>query len=187
MSPKRPNFRRGKIKLPQFGYGVYDRSMNYLFSDKSKNHLRDGEKHAILYTDKGFEPAQFMGPGTQTYERIIEMRKQHLPISGLTPADTASLLHDIQYGLAQNSDDIRKADLRLIHNLETALKNGDDNLWNTSIGKLGIQAKIFLEDIGIASKDSFTTTGEAKDNVEKVYREVEQQLIQEGFGRFRKW
>ena len=179
--------RNDQKRFIQFGNGSYDRVVNYIFSrDENKNKIRDGEKHALLYTDKGIEPAQFMGPGTHTYERIIEMKQAGIPIKGLTPADTASLLHDIQYGLAQNSDDIRKADLRLIHNLETALKNGDDNLWNTSLGKLGIQAKIFLEDIGIAGKDTFTTTGEAEDNVEEVYRQVEKQLIQDGYGRKRK-
>jgi hypothetical protein len=176
---------RAKIKCMESvnmsGKGVYDKVGNYLFSKKDKNKMKDGEKHAILYTDNGLEPAMFMGPGTQTYERILELQKEGKPLKGLTEADTASLLHDIQYGLARNAEDIRKADLHFINTLKEISKKNKDYGFNVFLGRTGIKLKMLLEDLGL-SADAFTKYGSAQGDVEKVYREVEKKLLQEGYG-----
>ena len=62
----------------QKGKGIYDSIMNFgarLTDDAKnpKNRLFPGEKHALLYRDdlKRYEPAQFMGPGTNLRTRTL--------------------------------------------------------------------------------------------------------------------
>ena len=76
------------VKRKQKGRGIYDSIMNFgaRITDDAKNpknRLYPGEKHALLYRDdlKRYEPAQYMGPGTNLRTRTL------LNQMGLTPAD----------------------------------------------------------------------------------------------------
>lgn len=166
------------------GKGIYDKTMNFIFSrGKKKNKLRDGEMHGILRTDLGLEPAMFLGPYTKTAERIRDLKKNNQKIQGRTRADTQSLLHDVEYGLAKNSDDIRKADEHYVGKMNDAIANKLDKKWNLYLGKLGIQSKMKLEDLGLLNRNKFKSDyDKLNEEDKKLYSEVKQQLTQEGYG-----
>lgn len=185
--------KKNRQKTPVAGKGAYDKTLNFLFGatntrgTKRKNALRDGEKHAILQTDKGWEPARFMGPGTKVFDRVKELKAQNKPVRGLTTADTSSLLHDIQYALARTPADIRKADKRMVQKLDEQYQSGRDTWWNTRLGKWGIQGKMLLEDWGLAGPTTFTTFGSANEpNADPEERQtlesVQDELIKAGYG-----
>jgi hypothetical protein len=115
------------------------------------------ESHGFLWTPRGFERANFMGPGTDLFGRL-ERGDQ-----GKTAIDQISKLHDIDYTLASGlstTDETqgnlgRAADERMIQKGWKAYKEGKENLFNTIQGAGLIRAKNFLEDWGIISKTKF--------------------------------
>ena len=125
------------VKRKQSGRGIYDSIMNFgarITDDAAnpKNRLYPGEKHALLYRDdlKRYEPAQYMGPGTNLRTRTL------LNQMGLTPADTMAKAHDLRYTLGTSNDDIKTAD-RLFYDKVAQLRrtNGDNN-WNLNMANL---------------------------------------------------
>lgn len=116
------------------------------------------ETHGILWVPgRGFERANYMGPGTNITTRL---RKG---IEGKTPVDEVSRLHDIEYTLAsslarnekEHAQFGRQADERMIRNGWKAYKEGKESLFNTVEGVGLIKAKTLLEDWGILSKTKF--------------------------------
>lgn len=116
------------------------------------------ENHGILWVPgKGFERANYMGPGTDLFGRL-ERKDQ-----GKTAIDQISKLHDIDYTLAsglardekEQGDLGRAADERMIRNGWKAFKEGKENAFNFVEGAGLIKAKNFLEDWGIISKTKF--------------------------------
>jgi len=116
------------------------KALGYAKFMKTVGDIVSGEKHAPLITEEGVKIAQFMGPGTKLNKRL---KRGDEP---LTPADRVALIHDIQYGLAKNPDDIRKADELMIKHLNKLSENNQDYAINIMLGKYGIKAKMFLED-----------------------------------------
>ena len=121
----------------QKGGGIYDSIMNFgarLTDDAAnpKNRLFPGEKHALLYRDdlKRYEPAQFVGPGTNLRTRTL------LNQMGLTKVDTMAKAHDLRYTLGTSNDDIKTAD-RIFYDKIAQLRrtNGDSN-WNLNMANL---------------------------------------------------
>jgi len=145
--------------------------------------LRGGElMHQILYTGKGLlgiEQANFSGPGTQLTKRLKRGDK------GKTYVDRIANLHDINYGLAENYNDIRNADNRMLRSLEKAKKEKLDYKLNIIPAEVGIKSKIFLEDKLGVPKETFTEFGIDKLTSEeiKLYKQKKTELEMEGFGK----
>ena len=125
------------VKRRQNGKGIYDSIMNFgarLTDDAAnpKNRLFPGEKHALLYRDdlKRYEPAQFMGPGTNLRTRTLMNQM------GLTPADTEAKAHDLRYTLGTSNDDIKKADTIFYNKINQLRRTNGDNNWNLNMANL---------------------------------------------------
>lgn len=139
-----------------------------------------GEKHAIQRgKDGNYVRANYMGPGTNLKQR---MRDNDEPVS---MSDKVSQAHDLRYSLAENYDDMRTADLKMINKLEQIKKDKLDSNFNINQGLYGIKAKVALENIGVP-KNTFTNIGITQDvnsdDVDK-YKSKLKQLEQEGFGK----
>jgi hypothetical protein len=92
------------------------------------------------------------------------------------------------FTLAQNPDDVRAADLRMVKNLNRIQEKKGDYKFNIYMGKLPIKAKMKLEDWGIMKKGSFSGMKGAqvtKENRELLERE-KAKLTQEGYGKGKK-
>jgi len=120
--------------------------------------LFEGENHGVLWVPgKGFERANYMGPGTNVFARL--QRKD----TGKTPIDEISKLHDIDYTLASGTSQteqeqitkMREADNRMIANGWKAYKSGKENLFNLTEGAGLIKAKTWLEDWGLLPSTQF--------------------------------
>ena len=158
------------------GTGIYDRVVNKL----TGSNLKDGEKHAILYTKDGFKAASFMGPGSHVVDRL---QKKTKPI---TKSDKTAQAHDIRYSLAKNTDDVRAADIKMVEKLAKIAKEGSDYKFNIYMGKLPIQMKMKLEDWGLLSKTAFTKAQGVKNEADRPILESNlKALEQEGYGAAR--
>jgi len=72
-----------------------------------------GEHHAILKLQDGrIRKGNLIGPGTNIIARIKRGDR------GITPVDKISEMHDINYSLANNLDDIRAADDRMLRDVK---------------------------------------------------------------------
>lgn len=120
--------------------------------------LFESENHGVLWVPgRGFERANYMGPGTNVFARLQRGDK------GKTPIDAISKLHDIDYTLAsgtskteeEQTQKAREADNRMISNGWKAYQNGQENLFNLTEGAGLIKAKTWLEDWGLLSKTRF--------------------------------
>lgn len=120
--------------------------------------LFEGENHGVLWVPgKGFERANFMGPGTNILARIKRGDR------GKTAIDKISHLHDIDYTLASgtartDAEQIRlarEADERMIRSGWKAFKDGKENAFNLVEGAGLIKAKNLLEDWKILSPKKF--------------------------------
>ena len=117
-------------------------------ADETSRDRFAGERHAILTLPNGKNGiANYMGPGTNIIERI----KRNDPPR--TPVDAVAMAHDLRYTLAENVQDLRSADTKMIQEID----NVKDTPRNVFLGKRLIQAKMKLEDIGLLPRDTFGT------------------------------
>jgi len=150
---------------------------------QTRKQMRGGEVyHQWLYTNKGIlgiEQSNYSGPGTELTKRLKRGDK------GKTYTDKIANLHDINYGLSENYDDIRKADERMLKSLEKAKREKLDYKVNILPAEVGIKGKIFLEDYLKIPKETFTEFGIDKLTNEEInlYRQKKKELELEGFGR----
>ena len=144
------------------GKGIYDKTVNYFLGNRG-NKLYNGEKHAILYNNltKEYQPAYFMGPGTNMIERLKNNDDKKI----FSKSDKTSLAHDLRYYLSNSLDDIRLADIKMVNKLKNIELNNEDSKWNTLQGKLGIQTKMLLEDKLKIPKKWFTSFGDYKSDI----------------------
>jgi hypothetical protein len=156
------------------GAGYYDRFMNYL---TGSNDMRDGERHALLYTKDGFKSGSYIGPNTHLIDRLKEN------INPINKTDKTSQAHDIRYNLATSPEEIRNADLKMVNKLNELSKNKEDYKYNIAIGKYPIQAKMILEDLGIVGRDTFTdTTSPPKKENMRLLKKKLRELEAQGYG-----
>jgi len=160
----------------QKGGAIYDRIVNKLLPN-AKYKLRDGERHAILYTKNGFQPASFMGPNTAIMNKIRD------GVKPITKSDRTSLAHDLRYSLAKTPKEIRAADIKMINKLNKIQKNKSDYRFNIYMGRIPIQAKMLLEDLGIAKPTTFTTFGDIPESDIPLARKTLDDLEQHGYGK----
>lgn len=124
----------------------YDLGMN-IYKDAQKY---EGEQHIPLWVNGGFQMSSYMGPKTQIFKRLEE------GIEAVSFADLVSQLHDINYTLAQTSENkeqqlnrIRTADQLMINQLNRGKDLKLDNRLNIGLAKHGISTKIKLEEMNI--------------------------------------
>ena len=124
----------------------YDLGMN-IYRDAQKY---EGERHIPLWTNDGFKMSSYMGAGTEIFKRLEE------GIEAVSFSDLVSQLHDINYTLAQTSENkeqqlnrVRTADELMINQLNRAKDLKLDNSLNIGLAKHGISTKIKLENANI--------------------------------------
>tara|TARA_R110000772_G_scaffold106125_1_gene207951 strand:+ start:1569 stop:2588 length:1020 start_codon:yes stop_codon:yes gene_type:complete len=147
----------GSGYVPMAGSGVLDKikglfrsGLNMIpSSDSNSTESFPGERHSILKLSNGLPAmASFQGPGTQVLKRLARGDKPR------TVSDQISKLHDVNYMLAKDKTDIRKADDRMIKALNQASKDKTDSRINIAQGKL-IKLKTYAEDFGAIQKGAF--------------------------------
>lgn len=147
------------IILPPFSAGLIYQ-MNKLAKKNSRpENARPGfpgEKHPPLRTTKGLTKGNFLGPGTDILARLA---RGDMPINF---SDTVAKAHDLRYSLAENKNDIRRADLQMISKMKEGRKKKQDFRFNLILGQKGIEAKVGLEKLGLPAT-AFTSFGGQKD------------------------
>lgn len=139
-----------------------------------------GEMHAPMYMGNGrFKRGAYVGPGTNLTERI---RMGDEPIN---ETDKVAQAHDLRYTFARDHSDIRKADNKMLSKLKGIQSEGTDYMFNIMQGRLGIGAKVFMEDWGIAKPENFTSFGTIDDETpadQDMLRSKLTELEQQGYG-----
>lgn len=140
--------------------------------------LFEGEQHSPLIVNGKMRVARFVGPGTQIIKRIKRGDKP------LTETDAVAELHDINYSLSSNLDDVRNADLRMINKLKEIEQKKLDNKLNILAGKKAIETKVWLEDKGLLDKNKFfdNNLSSLSSDDKQLLENKRNELIQQGYG-----
>lgn len=157
------------------GDGLWDATLSRLVPG-AKRKPKPGEKHALLYTADGWQPAAYMGPGTH----IVDNLRNN--VEPLTQSDKVAMAHDIRYSLAPNEAAIRAADVKMINKLKSIRKKKEDYRVNTLMGQIPIQAKVWAGDLGLIKTSSFTNYGNLKGEDRALAEEKLKELEMQGFG-----
>ena len=166
----------------QEGEGIKDafnRGLAYLSnkfpsnSDGLARPVMPGEHHAILKLKSGVGRANFCGPGTR-----LDVRLKPPKAVPRTEVDKICEKHDIDYLFSKNSSDVRRADQKMIRNLDKA----KDARINVLTSKLPIQAKMKAEDYGVLSKTKFISDKPVDSATLSRARRRRKELEQEGLG-----
>jgi hypothetical protein len=148
-------------------------------SDDNARPQYPGEHHAVMKLPNGrFGRANYMGRGTKVIKRL------KLNDPGRTPSDMVAKRHDIDYSLAKDVGDVRKADKRMLASLKRIQSKGLDSRFNIEQGSKLIGAKVMLENMGVDPR-KFTSFGDP--GVNKGLLEAERgKLDLEGYGKKKK-
>ena len=119
------------------GSGIASKLMRLLkkANVKGLDRLFPGEMHAPQVTEQGLTVGNFIGPGTKIRKRL---KRGDEPVSGM---DALARRHDIQYSLATDPQDIRRADEQMLRLVDQV----PDNRVNKAIAKAGLGAKYKAE------------------------------------------
>lgn len=170
-----------------YGKGIYDKAVNFL----TGSNLKPGEKHVIMYDTKNkkYKAANYSGPGTDIITRLKEN------VQPINKADKTAQAHDIRYSLANNIENIKEADNKMVDKLKSLRKNKEESTFNTLPSQLGIQANQLLAKI-LPDKyfDKFvqymTNQKEFRQNLkpeDKLLLESKlRELEKEGFGKIKR-
>jgi hypothetical protein len=158
--------------------GIYDSIINSIPLGDSSNTLFPGEMHLPLYTSEGFKMGQFIGPKTNLITRLKRGDK------GVSDVDRTAKRHDIEFTLAENIEQVRSADLKMLENLRKIRARGSDYSINISAAESGIENKLKGEMIGLLQQGSFSSKKGASLSItdRKLLLDNLKQLEQEGFG-----
>lgn len=154
---------------------------------KATNQAMANEKHQPLKMPHGgLEVAMFSGPSTEIIRRIKESLRRWGKVKGFTPVDTVAAKHDVQYALADDVGDIRRADNEMKRRIASIMKRGLDSKYNAT-GGIAIAAKTALEDLKLLSKDKFAAfkalNPKEKQLLEKVLDQLEGDQVKQGWGQ----
>lgn len=138
-----------------------------------------GEQHLVLPTSKGLTRSNWAGPGTNIRDRL---NRGDLGVDGPQGIDIASKKHDLLYTISKTKDDIRLADNIFIKDVEESTAGPKTK----AIVKNAMRAKIFAEEIGLISQDTFTTLPglNGKEDAEESLEQGEEAQKQIGSGKF---
>ena len=145
-------------------------------SDENGRAAYPGENHAMLYlpNTNNYGIANYMGPGTQVIKRLERDDKPR------GPSDATAKAHDIRYMLAQNLDDVRAADQKMINKLTQIKAKKQDADFNINQGLYGIKSKVMLEDMNLMAKDKFAKN--VKENYNKL-TQSEKELLKSNLSK----
>lgn len=170
----------------QMGTGIFSRITNFLnkatnilpSSDSNARPQFSGEKHAVFKLPNGLPGrANFAGPGT----RILERLRRQDPPRNLT--DKTAQAHDIRYALAEDTDDIRSADMKMIDKLKNIRIAGQDSKLNTDPSLRIIQAKVAAENFSLLDRGKFAEFDRNMSSDDtNLLKSTLTKLKQEGFG-----
>ncbi len=134
------------------GQDMLNSIINYDNPNIAKGH--PGEKHLWMVQKNG-KPikANFCGPGTD-----LDKRKKDKPVNDV---DAVCQRHDYAYADAKTDAEFRKADMKMIRELETVR---DLPRWQVSLMIKGLRAKMRGEDLGVFDKQTFTELAKLPDN-----------------------
>lgn len=175
MPPKKKRAKKRPAKKTVQGKGFYDKVGNFFI--RKGRRMKDGEKHAPVYTKDGFQWGSYIGPGTHAMDNI---KKGVKPIS---KTDKVAQAHDLRYALSQDSAGIRAADIKMVNKVKSLQANKEDYRFNTYMARLPIQAKMKLEDWGILSKDKFANKEPMSAEDRAIAQAKINELEVEGYGR----
>ena len=117
----------------------------------------------------------------QDQEQIYQLESKEA-INPVSYVDKTAQAHDLKYALANNNQDIRAADIRMVQSLNKARANKLDSNFNINQAEL-IRLKILLEKTG-AKPEWFTTYGRASETPTDIimYENKLREFQQQGFG-----
>ena len=115
-----------------------------------------GENHATqILPDGSVRLGEYIGPGTNIEKRIGMLNAGNTDVRPITRTDEVSMIHDIDYSLAQNSKSkaeqlakVRKADQNMLRRLRQIKQKKLDNPANILLGEKGIGSKVQIEKRG---------------------------------------
>lgn len=171
------------LPVDVIGDGIVDtivKGINYISnkfnpSDKEATEIEAEEKHGVLILPNGkIGRANYMGPGTNLIKRLKRGDKPR------TEMDELSRAHDIRYDLAKSQKDIEEADEIFIKASKKIRKAKKDNVFNTYVGQLPIQAKYYAEKTGLI-KSGFKPSSFSKED-EDLMRATLKDSISKGYG-----
>ena len=153
-------------------------ALRNLIPDSDEN-ARDGyagEKHQILKLQNGkMGVANFSGPFTQVEKRI----KRGDPPR--TETDKIARAHDLRYLLANNREDIIKADAKFIKKLNEARTSGKDDLVNIMPAMGLVGGKVIAQATGKLDKNKYATYNNKVDDPKLMKAELDK-MEQQGYG-----
>lgn len=166
--PKQPNRGKGPVDfLQNIAAGFTERP-----GDPPKNRLYPGEIHALIWNASlnRYEPAQWMGPGTNVETRTLLNQR------GLAPVDRMSKAHDLRYSIGKTKGDIKLADDIFFNKIDELRRTNRDVPWNLNQASL-LRVKDYLPFIGSSSG------GEGLDPVLKARYDAQlRELERDGYG-----
>jgi len=140
----------------QRGDGLIEDLTKMVISKAQSKPRFPGENHATqILPDGTVRLGEYIGPGTQIEKRIGLLNAGNTEVRPITKTDETSLIHDIDYSLAQNSKSkaeqlarVRKADEDMLRRLKQIKKKKLDNPANILAGEKGIGSKVLIEKRG---------------------------------------
>jgi len=155
----------------------YDSEMGTTLRNKflpQENTGFTGEHHVPLKTNSGWMLASYCGPNTEVVKRVKRGD------NGVSLSDKVCKKHDIDYTLATNYEDIKKADDRMINSLK---KIKGESQVNLKVLMNAIKAKRLGEKTGLINKNRYSTLSRLSDADRRVLKNNQQELEQQGFGQ----
>ena len=155
----------------------YDSEMGTALRNKflpQENTGFTGEHHVPLKTNSGWMLASYCGPNTEVVKRVKRGD------NGVSLSDKVCKKHDIDYTLATNYEDIKKADDRMINSLK---KIKGESQVNLKVLMNAIKAKRLGEKTGLINKNRYSTLSRLSDADRRVLKNNQQELEQQGFGQ----
>lgn len=115
-----------------------------------------GENHSTqIMPDGSVRLSEYMGPGTEIEKRVEMLLSGNTEVRPITKSDEVSMIHDIDYSLAQLSKTkaeqlakVRQADLAMLKRLKKIKAKKLDSPANILMGKAGIGSKVQIEKKG---------------------------------------
>ena len=137
------------------------------------------ELHAVSKNKEGrLVRSNFTGPKTHLIARL----KRGDPGRNYTDSPI-SKRHDISYTLARDSDDIARADRRMLRDIKKARKEKKDIEFNLKPAELGIRAKVAAEKFSLLDKNAFVSTKPPSASDRALAQGELDKMDQQGMGR----
>ncbi len=150
-------------------------------ADKNARPIYPGEHHAIGRLPGGkYARMSYTGPGTQIVKRL----KRGDPPRVMS--DKVSKAHDIRYSLANDEDDVRSADQKMVRKLKQLQRDNLDNIVNIQPAMKGIQGKMALENFSLLDRNKFVDYKPLSSTDRSLLQGELNVLEQQGFGTERR-